>query len=249
MERVTELATNNYIVVMTPQRFFGKIMPLFKQGRRYSERKARGVTHDDLLGFQHFRLLIIDECHLVANVHKVQGKCLLAAVHRMKAKLLLLTGTPLQNELKELGYLLMLLDRERWVDVPSVLNEALDHKTGRIEEEFMKELHDKYMQRSTRADLVKKKHVNALPACMSLILWIKPEEVHRDAYELFRNGGLDVWNRWDAEEKALKKHKAEIVPDNVYIDEEDVVEDCGKENRKGKTAERLALVFCMITAL
>ena len=46
MERVTELATNNYIVVMTPQRFFGKIMPLFKQGRRYSERKARGVTHD-----------------------------------------------------------------------------------------------------------------------------------------------------------------------------------------------------------
>ena len=57
-----------------------------------------------MLGYQHFRLLIIEECHLVANVHKVQGKCLLAAVHRMKAKLLLLTGTPLQNELKELGY-------------------------------------------------------------------------------------------------------------------------------------------------
>ncbi|KAF8578409.1 hypothetical protein K439DRAFT_1663741 [Ramaria rubella] len=148
------------------------------------------TTYDTLIGkdftavfksVPRWELLIIDEGQRLKNEASLLFKRLneLNTVHRI-----LMTGTPLNNNIRELFNLMNFLDAEKWANLA-----ALEKKYENLTEELLQELHEDlkpYFLRRTKADVLK------LPPKNEVIVPVSMTAIQKEVYKSILSQNMEI---------------------------------------------------------
>ncbi|XP_054712888.1 chromodomain-helicase-DNA-binding protein Mi-2 homolog isoform X2 [Uloborus diversus] len=138
-----------------------------------------------MLGSIEWQVLVVDEAHRLKNNQSKFFKILNA--YKINYKLLL-TGTPLQNNLEELFHLLNFLNSNRFNDLQGFLNEFADL----AKEEQVKKLHDllgSHLLRRLKADVLKN-----IPAKSEFIVRVDLAAMQKKYYKFILTRNFEALN-------------------------------------------------------
>ncbi|XP_035230728.1 chromodomain-helicase-DNA-binding protein Mi-2 homolog isoform X3 [Stegodyphus dumicola] len=138
-----------------------------------------------MLGSIEWQVLVVDEAHRLKNNQSKFFKVL--NTYKINYKLLL-TGTPLQNNLEELFHLLNFLNSSRFNDLQGFLNEFADL----AKEEQVKKLHDLlgcHLLRRLKADVLKN-----IPAKSEFIVRVDLAAMQKKYYKFILTRNFEALN-------------------------------------------------------
>ncbi|KAG8184140.1 hypothetical protein JTE90_010186 [Oedothorax gibbosus] len=138
-----------------------------------------------MLGSIDWQVLVVDEAHRLKNNQSKFFKILNA--YKIAYKLLL-TGTPLQNNLEELFHLLNFLNSQRFCDIQGFLNEFADL----AKEDQVKKLHDLlgcHLLRRLKADVLKN-----IPAKSEFIVRVDLATLQKKYYKYILTRNFEALN-------------------------------------------------------
>lgn len=147
----------------------------------------------DKLDF-HFGALVVDEAHFVKNPEAQRTKALIACARRTE-RILYMTGTPLENRVEEMCFLVGCLR-------PDIARSLSRMKTLHQAQPFKRELAPIYLRR-VRDDVL-----TELPDLIENEDWLEPSRAELSAYaDAVRSGNFMAMRRvsWDVEPSASNK--------------------------------------------
>ncbi|KJH51670.1 protein, SNF2 family [Dictyocaulus viviparus] len=116
-----------------------------------------------------FNVVVVDEAHAIKNQGCQLAKCL--KIYKTQAWFLLMTGTPIQNNLDELYSLLTFIDSSEFGDTTHEREQFVSRYKDNVNINCLKEILSKYMIRRTK-DIVCRELPSCDHVCFDFIAYI-----------------------------------------------------------------------------